>query len=139
MATTYVLSTPIGKVRLAIGDTRINVPDQGIRPDGAHYTDEEITIFIETAANNWQRAVPGVLRACAAEWSSQAQKLEIDEYKEDFTKTAELLLKTASDYEKSLGPLLPPSIDNTVATADLFGYQSGPRFFSTAEIKDAVV
>ena len=43
MAFTYDVSTSLGQLRLAIGDTKLN---EGPRPDGTNYTDAELGVFL---------------------------------------------------------------------------------------------
>lgn len=79
MAFTYDVSTPLGQLRLAIGDT---VSGTGPRPAGANYTDAELNVFLApvvAAGYGYGRAVPQVLRLLANEWANQAN-ISIGEY-----------------------------------------------------------
>ena len=87
MAFTYDVSTALGQLRLAIGDT---VSGTGPRPAGANYTDAELGVFltpVTAAGYGYGRAVPQVLRLLANEWTNQAN-ISIGEYSAQYGQIA---------------------------------------------------
>lgn len=67
MAFTYDLSTTTGRIRRLIGDT---VEDKGVLPDGANFSDLEISTFYELEGSHVQRGAAGALEALAAAWAA---------------------------------------------------------------------
>ncbi len=87
MAFTYDVSTALGQLRLAIGDT---VSGTGPRPSGANYTDAELNVFLApviAAGYGYGRAVPSVLRLLANEWTNKAN-ISIGEYSAQYGQIA---------------------------------------------------
>lgn len=87
MAFTYDISTSLGQLRLAIGDT---VSGAGPRPNAANYTDAELGVFLTptiAAGYGYGRAVPQVLRLLANEWTNQAN-ISIGEYSAQYGQIA---------------------------------------------------
>lgn len=66
MSHTYLTSlvSDVHKVRFYIGDTN---PEEGPRPNGETYTDEEISAVL-TLEGSWQRGVAAMFETLAAEW-----------------------------------------------------------------------
>ena len=99
MAFTYSLSTDLGKVRLAIGDT---VNGTGPRPNGANFSDEEINVYLTpalAAGNSYGRAVSQLLRLLANEWTSKAS-ISIGEYRVDYNNVAANYRTAAAEWER---------------------------------------
>lgn len=99
MAFTYSLSTDLGKVRLAIGDT---VSGSGPRPSGANYSDAEINVFLTpviAAGCTYGRAVAQMFRLLAGEWAGQANT-RIGEYSAEYAAVAENYRKAANEWER---------------------------------------
>lgn len=71
MTISYVLSTNVGKVRLAIGDKDIT---------NAVFTDEEIEIFLAAQSDNINRASADALEAWAATYAANADSEKIGDY-----------------------------------------------------------
>jgi len=71
MAATYDLDTNIGKVRLLISD--VIVAD-------AHFTDEEITVFLTMASNSVRLAAAYALEAWAADLTGSTESEKIGDY-----------------------------------------------------------
>ena len=87
MAFTYDVSTSLGQLRLAIGDT---VSGAGPRPNAANYTDAELNVFLApviAAGYTYGRAVSQVLRLLATEWTNQAN-ISIGEYSAQYGQIA---------------------------------------------------
>ena len=87
MAFTYDVSSSLGQLRLAIGDT---VSGAGPRPNGANYSDAELNVFLSpivAAGYGYGRAVPSVLRMLATEWANQAN-ISIGEYSAQYGQIA---------------------------------------------------
>lgn len=66
MGFTYDLTSNIGKIRLLIGDTVVNV---GVKPDGTNYSDEEIQVFLDRNGNDADIAAAELLENLARMWS----------------------------------------------------------------------
>ena len=99
MAFTYDVSTSLGQLRLAIGDT---VSGTGPRPAGANYTDAELGVFLTptiAAGYGYGRAVPQVLRLLANEWTNQAN-ISIGEYSAQYGQVAAGYRASAAEWEK---------------------------------------
>ncbi len=92
MSATYDLATDIGKVRLLIADTDV------VPVTDAHFSDEEIQIFIGMTASLLMAAVYA-LKAWIASLSSAADSERIGDY--SYTnKTVDNMLRLAENYEK---------------------------------------
>ena len=99
MAFTYDVSTSLGQLRLAIGDT---VSGAGPRPNAANYTDAELGVFLTptiAAGYGYGRAVPQVLRLLANEWTNQAN-ISIGEYSAQYGQVAAGYRASAAEWEK---------------------------------------
>ena len=101
MAFTYDVSTSLGQLRLAIGDTKLN---EGPRPDGTNYSDVELGIFLTpviAAGYAYGRAVPQMLRLLAVEWSNRAS-VTIGEFSANYATVADNYRKRAADWEATI-------------------------------------
>ena len=101
MAFTYDVSTSLGQLRLAIGDTKLN---EGPRPDGANYSDAELGVFLTpviAAGYAYGRAVPQMLRLLAVEWSNRAS-VTIGEFSANYVAVAEAYRKQAAAWEATI-------------------------------------
>ena len=99
MAFTYSLSTDLGKVRLAIGDT---VSGSGPRPSGANYSDAEINVFLRpviAAGYTYGRAVAQLFRLLAGEWAGKAS-VSIGDYSVQYAAVADNYRKAANEWER---------------------------------------
>lgn len=99
MAFTYNLSTDLGKVRLAIGDT---VSGSGPRPSGANYSDAEINVFLRpviAAGYTYGRAVAQLFRVLAGEWAGKAS-VSIGDYSVQYAAVADNYRKAAAEWER---------------------------------------
>lgn len=99
MAFTYNLSTNLGKVRLAIGDT---VNGSGPRPNGANYSDEEINVYLSpviAAGYGYGRAVVQLLRLLANEWAGKAN-VSIGDYSAQYAAVADNYRRAAAEWER---------------------------------------
>lgn len=67
MTFTYSLADSAGLLRLEIGDT---VEEQGVRPNGRNFSDEELAIF--NAEGSVGRASARACEVLATEWSAYA-------------------------------------------------------------------
>jgi len=123
---TYDLSTDIGKVRLAIGDHRINDSGAGVQPSGEHYTDQELTAFIGMTGD-WRSAVPVILRALATLYSAMAQNVSFDGYSESYSGTATNLFAAASKWEKAN----ETAVGAGQTPAEVFGAYPAEYLFTT--------
>lgn len=72
MAFTYSLSTDAGKVRLELGDTvdATVSPGQGVRPNGANLTDDEIAYLLAQEENHVMKAVARGCEMLARQWAA---------------------------------------------------------------------
>ncbi len=101
MAFSYDVSTPLGQLRLEIGDT---ILDAGPRPGGLNYSDAELNVVLApviTAGNGYNLAVSRVLRRLANEWSRQAN-ISIGEYSAQYASVAENYRKQAAAWETTI-------------------------------------
>jgi hypothetical protein len=69
MSFSYDLLTDVGKVRLAIGD---RVPNGGVRPDRANFSDEEITAILTEEANAINVTSARLVEILARKWAQMA-------------------------------------------------------------------
>lgn len=67
MAITTDLNSPIGQIRLLIGDTVENV---GVKPDGSNLTDAEIEYFYQREGMEVTRAAALACETLAALWTT---------------------------------------------------------------------
>jgi len=98
MAFTYNLSTDIGRVRLAIGDT---VKGSGPRADGSNFSDEELNVYLTpviAAGYSYGRAVSQVLRLLANEWTGKAS-VSIGDYSVQYAAVADNYRKAAAQWD----------------------------------------
>lgn len=137
---TYDLTTDVGKMRLAIGDTDMVGKCAGAKPDGSHYSDKELTFFIELAGS-WKRGVSLALRSLATLYARHAINQEIDGHSKDMTKIATQLQDAATEWDKQLDKLNQAAADSAVSWADCFSYSEAPHIFGMeqygARIQDA--
>ena len=99
MSFTYSLSTDLGKVRLAIGDT---VSGSGPRPSGANYSDAEINVYLTpviAAGYTYGRAVAQLFRLLAGEWAGKAS-VSIGDYSVQYASVADNYRKAAAEWER---------------------------------------
>lgn len=100
MSFSYSLSTDLGKVRLAIGDT---VSGSGPRFNGGNFSDEEIAVFLTpviAAGYTYGRAVASLFRLLAGEWAGKAN-ISIGEYSIQYGNVADGYLKAAAMWDAS--------------------------------------
>lgn len=71
MAFSYDLTTAIGQVRLAIGDTS-STTGAGVRPDGTNLSDAEITYFLTAEGDDVSLATARACEALAMMWANVA-------------------------------------------------------------------
>ena len=90
MTFSYVLSTEIGKVRLKISDTNVAT---------AHFTDEELQVFLNEAGNSDYLAAALALEAWAAALTDNAESERIGDYSYS-KKSADNKLKLAERYRQ---------------------------------------
>jgi hypothetical protein len=83
---TYDMATDVGLVRMMIGDTDF-AEDQGRKPDGANFSDEEIQALIARAGGNWQRGLILTLEVLANLWGLRAD-ISAGTYRETCLATA---------------------------------------------------
>jgi hypothetical protein len=69
MGFTYDLTTAVGQVRLALGDT---VPAAGVRPDGTNFTDAEVAFFLTQEVGNVDNAAARACAVLANAWANVA-------------------------------------------------------------------
>lgn len=123
---TYDLSTDVGKVRFSIGDQDISTPGAGVKPDGANFTDDELT-FLIGQAGSWRAAVPAALRTLANLFASQAKTVQMEEYREDFSNIVDNLHKAAAEWEAKNATTDAPQYSGFSANTD------APAMFHTGQ------
>jgi len=86
---TYDPSTPVGKVRREIQDTKDAgiYPGAGILPDGSNIEDEDIEYYLEQYANSIIGASIAVLTIVATAYSTLATETELGPYRESYKET----------------------------------------------------
>lgn len=84
MSFTYDLTTDIGKVRLALGDT---TDGSGPRPDGSNFEDEELDTFLVLEDDDVELATARALEVLAIQWASRAD-LQVGPRKESLSQIA---------------------------------------------------
>ena len=91
MSFTYDVEEPIGWIRLMIGDTTEN---EGVRPTGENYKDEEIQVFLNTYEGNAEAAFLELLMVLSTEFSSAASSQRFADFQAEFkNKARELEVK----------------------------------------------
>lgn len=101
MAFTYDVSTSLGQLRLAIGDTKLG---EGPRPDGSNYSDAELGVYLAPVLASgyaYGRSVPSMLRLLAVEWSNRAS-VTIGEFSANYAAVADNYRKRAADWEATI-------------------------------------
>jgi hypothetical protein len=106
MAYTYDLSTPIGQVRLAIGDAPQN---DATGTPSAHFTDAEIQLILMDAANNVGLAAVNALRT----WSRQLAALPKQQIG-DYTFDPATMAKNLAAAAETLATQLDDELDDPV-------------------------
>ncbi len=99
MTFSYDPSTPVGFVRLQIGDT---IGGKGPRPDLRNFSDEEISVVLAGADNNVDGAVAMLLRALANEWSVVPDST-VGPRKEAFSQVSDSLSKRSEEADDKAG------------------------------------
>jgi hypothetical protein len=102
MPITVDLGTDIGKLRFVIGDDN-ETAGGGARPDGTNFTDAQLQVALDEF-DNWQDAVPTVLRVLANLYAREARLTKIADYSEDCRQIAKELREQADAWAEN-----PPS------------------------------
>lgn len=84
MSFTYDLTTNIGKLRLALGDT---TDGAGVRPDGANLEDEELDAFLALEGDNVDLATARACEVLATQWANVAD-LQVGPRRESLSQIA---------------------------------------------------
>jgi hypothetical protein len=82
----YDLTTAVGQVRLAIGDTSSST-GAGVRPDGTNLTDTEITYFLTTEGDDVELATARASETLAMMWANLAD-LQVGPRRESLSQIA---------------------------------------------------
>ncbi len=106
MTITYDITTAVGKVRLAIGDT--------ILADNK-FTDEELTYFLSVNSSNINMASAAALEAWAASYGQNAASENLGDYAytQKIIENMLALAKRLRDYETSLPAGAAAEVANT--------------------------
>lgn len=104
MAFTTDLNTPVGKIRLEIGDDD-NGTDMGVKPNGTNFSDDQLTYFYTDESNNVLAASARALEVLARMYARAGKSVTIRGYRIDTTKKAADLLEQAKDLRKQSGTL----------------------------------
>ncbi len=91
MAFSYDLTTSVGQVRLALGDT---ISGSGVRPDGGNFTDAEIAYFI-AQESSLDLAVGRACDVLATQWANVAD-LAVGPRKESLGQVAQRYAERAA-------------------------------------------
>lgn len=118
MTFAYDLATTTGKMRLEIGDSRVE-PD-GLLPGGRNFDNEELTHFYTEEGPNYWRGVARALEAAAALWSLEPEDYRLGPEQEKQT-TADKLAKRAAQLrarygyaDAATGPAHRPAVSGAV-------------------------
>lgn len=101
---TYDLSTPVGQIRLEIGDTD-NSTDAGVKPDGQNFSDEELAHFYSEESSNVLAAAARACEVLARMWARQAKSVKIRDYTIDTRSQAKYFQDLAKDLRQRSGSL----------------------------------
>lgn len=99
MAFTYDLSTPIGQVRLHIGDM---VSGAGVLPDGRNFSDEEIAYVLVNEGNSIMGAVAACCEILANAWASVAS-VTVGPRREELSHVSEMYHRRAVELRLRYG------------------------------------
>lgn len=99
MGFTYTLSTVTGKIRLLIQD---NVLEDGILPEGANFSDEEIGTIYEAANQDMYSAAAMLLEIASRRWSILVDTT-VGPLKESWSQASKSLLAQASSIRSIFG------------------------------------
>jgi hypothetical protein len=98
----YDLDTPVGQIRLEIGDTD-DTTGAGIKPTGANFSDEELTYFYTSESSSVQRAAARACEVLARMWAGAAESVRIRDYAIDTTRKAEYYADLAKELRAKAG------------------------------------
>lgn len=118
MTFSYDLASTIGKMRLEIGDNRVE-PD-GLLPGGRNFENEELTHFYTEEGSNYWRGVARALEAAAAVWSLEPEDYRLGPEQEKQTTADKLAaraakLRTRYGYaDAATGPAHTPAVSGAV-------------------------
>lgn len=71
----YDLTTPVGRVRLYLGDNR---QEDGVLPGGGNLTDEEILYFYGQSESDLGYTLVTIARSLASRWTSVPENFNAD-------------------------------------------------------------
>ncbi len=94
MTVTYVLSTNIGKMRLAIGDKTVSDPI---------FTDEELQVFLDNNGDDINLASADALEAWAAQYGANVDSEHISNYSYSQSIITKLLSMAKALRDKAAG------------------------------------
>lgn len=119
--------TDIQRLRLAIGDSGTGT-DDGVKPDGSHFTDEELQAFLDDASDankTWRSAVAPVLISLAAQYSAMSRNMQFADFREDFRNVAQELRRQARAWEARIndeGEDVEPIRTSKLSYSSMFTY-----------------
>lgn len=94
----YDINTDLGKLRLAIGDTK---PGHGIRPGNCNFSNEELQSIMD-GYPTWEDAVSPIFHLLSTEWLTQADSISFAGYSRKSENKANAFRKQAAAWEKQL-------------------------------------
>lgn len=120
MTFSYNLATATGQIRLEIGDTN-SATDQGIRPDGTNFTDEELAYFYTAEGSNVLAASARACEVVARLWAGAGESVKIRDYQIDTTKKAGYYASMAQTLRARSGSLFA---GGSAPTTKMDGYSN---------------
>lgn len=118
MSFTYDLDTPIGEVRLEIGDDD-NSADAGVKPNGTNFSDEEIQKALDNEGGIVLRAAARLCEILARRWAGAGENVRIRDYQINTTEKAKYYAELAKELRARAGGAFA---GGSVATTRVDGY-----------------
>lgn len=105
MSFSYDLSTPVGQIRLEIGDVTEG-DGYGVKPPAlSNFTDDELTYFHTSESNDVLSAAARACEVLARMWAGAGQNVRIRDYSINTTQRAEHYRSLANDLRQRAGTL----------------------------------
>jgi hypothetical protein len=103
MTFTYDLDTPVGQVRLEIGDDD-NSEGAGVKPpSGTNFSDEEITKLLSAEGGVVLRAAARLCEILARRWAGAGESVRIRDYSINTTEKAKYYKELAAELRARAG------------------------------------
>lgn len=121
MSFSYDLSTPVGQIRLEIGDTD-SATSAGVKPPAlSNFSDEELTYFYQQSGSNVLAAAARACEVLARLWARAGKSVRIRDYSIDSREKAGQYRDLARDLRERSGTLF---MSGAAPTTKVDGYSS---------------